>query len=1290
MDSDDSDSEDGSNSSPDEDDLSGDVLYALKTSMIQSKFDTAGHYFLPDGILARLTTKTSIRNILGIEKPTEEDIILVDFVETRAKKVFAICAFIDLRPLHKAMTLFRRNNFSDQNLPIKPWSSKKFKSASSNGIQHDFVAMEGPVDAKTQDVLWAGRWAKIYDFQEAQWKFLAPIFRIDKDHPSQDVGKHILPFISKQTISREGAFGDVYQCEIHKDHIKSLLHPDEKIETMVAVKQIKVDNETDPKNVVTHWEKEVGALARMNELNHEHIVRFITAFRRGSAKDPEHHLIFEWANGGNLLNLWKATPQPVLEAPLIEAVVKQLLGLADALSAAHYLEEDGKLTGGGYRHGDLKPANILWFRDSNGIGRLKIGDWGEAKIHNVVTALRHSKTTAKFATRRYEAPEVETGVKAVLLGQAEFRRSRLYDIWAMGCVTLEFIVWLLYGYDVLDRFNKSVKNESNGESPFYQLSNAKGKKVAKVHSVVEYWIDHMARDPSCKAGATALGDLLQIVRTGLLVVKLPKEGGTFNDDNPQQPDVQRLLTQLNQESTTNQLSASQPQETGDFDSTLTATVPTFEFDLDSDDKPGSDLREPQRLRATKFFDMLENIMYTDEIEGYWQAVESDRQPPTDLELSLIALTTTDTKNTESLQEGLAVPVPSLINYGDDPNLDPNIWEFEVDNEFVSSLLPASNGLNRSSSETRISSNLCNKCEEFRDRVWNPGFNITYQVQDLLSSAIKQECDLCCLLWRTCKRNQGTSVSTAQFQRIGSVLMMNGGHIPVLSLFRSPEYRVPAVNSIQIGFATLPDVGSSIHFEVIRRWLDDCDEKHQGSTCMPARQEYPHTPKEIPTRLIDVGDTSNDMVRLWETGKQDTVKWIALSHQWGENPPHYSTTRHNLADHILGTKLEDLPATFKDAVRVTRALGHRYLWIDSLCIIQGDDGDFLQEAKRMEIYYSGAYCVIAASCASGHYAGFLHARIERDHVSLVRETDSQAPFHICETIDNFKSDVLEGALNRRGWVLQEHALARRTIFFTENQTYWECGNGVRCETLTKMNNKSAKLLGDPNFPEILFSAPQRERIERYQELYRVYSRLGLSRAYDRPAAIGGLQQRLLRTMAVKGGYGILYEDTIQGTLARSLLWHRGGDTSSLTRIKFTGVSVPSWSWMAYTGGIDYLSLDFGRIDWEKIESPWSRSDKSDGTDTLTAVAQRYNEDTASERQSTFIFDLPEYAEQYETICVVLGVQKGSMPLSDKRHYVLLVVPTNGSGRSRTSSFERVGVGYLPGRCIATESTSVNIH
>jgi hypothetical protein len=134
--------------------------------------------------------------------------------------------------------------------------------------------------------------------------------------------------------------------------------------------------------------------------------------------------------------------------------------------------------------------------------------------------------------------------------------------------------------------------------------------------------------------------------------------------------------------------------------------------------------------------------------------------------------------------------------------------------------------------------------------------------------------------------------------------------------------------------------------------------------------------------------------------------------------------------------------------MTRELGHRYLWIDSICIIQGPDGDFNKEAKRMEDVFGSAYCVLAASSAKGQSDGFLTKRDEREHLTFIRE--GLPPFHICRFIDDFGQHVLEGSLNKRGWVLQERALARRTIYFTNKQTYWECGGGVRCETLTQMH------------------------------------------------------------------------------------------------------------------------------------------------------------------------------------------------------------------------------------------------
>jgi hypothetical protein len=247
---------------------------------------------------------------------------------------------------------------------------------------------------------------------------------------------------------------------------------------------------------------------------------------------------------------------------------------------------------------------------------------------------------------------------------------------------------------------------------------------------------------------------------------------------------------------------------------------------------------------------------------------------------------------------------------------------------------------------------------------------------------------------------------------------------------------------------------------------------------------------------------------------------------------------------------------------------------------------------------------------------------------------------------------------------------------------------------------AAFLGDPNFPQIIMEARQGEKILRYQDLYKRYSRLGLSNPYDRPMAIDGLQRRLLRTMKSEGAFGVFDEGETRGLLRRSLLWHRGADTTSLSRIKFPAdrviSAVPSWSWMAYTGGIDYLKLDFDGVEWEDIRSPWSRSadnvahtEVRGGNIALTAVARDYDPNAALKGEALLILDNPGGSEKPKTECVVLGRQKGPTPLEGKIHYLLIVTPLTALGRDGGKLYERVGAGYLPGRCIAPSGSTVNI-
>lgn len=229
-----------------------------------------------------------------------------------------------------------------------------------------------------------------------------------------------------------------------------------------------------------------------------------------------------------------------------------------------------------------------------------------------------------------------------------------------------------------------------------------------------------------------------------------------------------------------------------------------------------------------------------------------------------------------------------------------------------------------------------------------------------------------------------------------------------------------------------------------------------------------------------------------------------------------------------------------------------------------------------------------------------------------------------------------------------------------------------QLLTQDHSRKASFLGDANFPHSAEKYVKGLKIEFFQDLYVRYSKLALSFAFDRPIAIRGLENRLLSTFNTTGGYGVL-----DLYFHRSLLWKRGGET--LRRIPNTrGEPVPSWSWMAYDGAIDYVSAPGGKVSWfSNIKSPFSRtpsesSHYEDETLALEAPVRRIINDPPDE---SIFFDEPARGLTQPMECIVLGSGNKS-PLADfQRHWVILVHCKSGSGGG---VYERVGVAVLEGR------------
>ncbi|KAK1676344.1 hypothetical protein BDP55DRAFT_550998 [Colletotrichum godetiae] len=364
----------------------------------------------------------------------------------------------------------------------------------------------------------------------------------------------------------------------------------------------------------------------------------------------------------------------------------------------------------------------------------------------------------------------------------------------------------------------------------------------------------------------------------------------------------------------------------------------------------------------------------------------------------------------------------------------------------------------------------------------------------------------------------------------------------------------------------------------------------------------------------------------------------------------TTTTDNIHEitSVVGIDDDYLPQTFLDAVVITRKLKVEYLWIDSLCILQDNmnhtnmdsKDDWEKESKLMEEVFGSAYITIAASCAENRFQGFLNPRMPRRF---------------------------------RGWVLQERALSQRTLHFTSNQTYWECGEGIRCETFTKTTNRKAAFLGDSNFPHSVESFKQGRQLQHYHDLYERYSSLSLTYSTDKPRAIAGLEKRLMTALKSTGGYGIF-----QSNLHRDLLWQRRNTGTSLRRIIFQpGERVPSWSWMAFEGEISYMNVPFGDISRATdISSPFGSRTNRDSEEAGVLSKRTYFQAPVhtliGDNLARLILDDPERILPRPLMCVIIGTSRQNIS-NPPRYFALMVSPVKASEAEKR--YERVGVAYL---------------
>lgn len=226
------------------------------------------------------------------------------------------------------------------------------------------------------------------------------------------------------------------------------------------------------------------------------------------------------------------------------------------------------------------------------------------------------------------------------------------------------------------------------------------------------------------------------------------------------------------------------------------------------------------------------------------------------------------------------------------------------------------------------------------------------------------------------------------------------------------------------------VSHSFNSLELRRWLESCDLHN----CIPDRISESFTfPKDF--RLIDVQESRIVYPHTF-------VRYCALSYVWG--PASHvclnSNSKRQLEIHGGIDHMEDLPQTIKDSMALCRDIGCRYLWVDSLCILQDSKEDRHSQIHAMADIYSRAnVTIIAASGENAHSGLRPYGAFGRQAAvqSLVVHISGLGKFVSSLSPQISAEDIATSVWASRGWTLQEQALSRRVLFFTGQYTFFRC-------------------------------------------------------------------------------------------------------------------------------------------------------------------------------------------------------------------------------------------------------------
>ncbi|KAH6719513.1 heterokaryon incompatibility protein-domain-containing protein [Leptodontidium sp. MPI-SDFR-AT-0119] len=400
-------------------------------------------------------------------------------------------------------------------------------------------------------------------------------------------------------------------------------------------------------------------------------------------------------------------------------------------------------------------------------------------------------------------------------------------------------------------------------------------------------------------------------------------------------------------------------------------------------------------------------------------------------------------------------------------------------------------------------------------------------------------------------------------------------------------------------AVVEDSSLASAFDRAGKWLTHCVD-HDEKCRIP-------NPSYMPRRLLNVG--------TWEPDREPflfepavPVPYACLSYCWGADTTGVlTTTTRNLDAHYSAVPMLAMPMTVRDAVILCRGLKVDNIWVDSLCIVQDDATDWLQQSAEMRDIYANSHLTVAvlepASCKLGFLGEQKFGKPDWQReciINVPKEAGGPGSRVLLRPVEaktehNFKGDEDEDercSLDTRGWCLQESLLPNRRLCFNGREMSWECLSRKTCEcghVLWTYRPDSYGRLGGEIKKGYEKAHWDRSSHRDWIRIVQEYSERSLTQGTDKLRAISGLAKMILdapprqspaRRFNFPMGLPPPPKPTIQSYAAG--LWKDSFIPELAWIVKGFGPSLnnpicylaPSWSWASVSGSVRFHDTSKG--------------------------------------------------------------------------------------------------------------------